>query len=333
MEKRFIDLETDKELLISNLDLSERAKNILKSWLKIKTFGELLEVDYQELRRTRTLGEITLKEIVDFVHKKGYFLKNEYVDWETKREKLLAKGLKVLEDEIPFDLANFLYKNNLFTLKDLKKYGYDVFELKGMGKIRKKTLEDFLKTRNIILHKKNAIDNLEKIKKKGTYKSPFNQNVNIKDIGNLWFLSRDALIYSDIVNLEELINLDYNELKEKIWRYISNDDNEILLEIVNFLHSYGFSIKGYDRTVLNTKLLIKDNDNSKEITQDDIGVIESENLSIQDRMNRKKNLIKEYNEAIAKHKSLLEEEAKIDLELSTILARMEQSVGYDRKQK
>ena len=114
IEVKIIDMETDKELLINNLNLSERAKNILIRWLNIKTFGELLEIDYEKLKNTRLLGEITLNEIVTFVRKKGYFLKNENINWDLKRKKLKRMGFILLEDEdISLDLVRFLYQNGL----------------------------------------------------------------------------------------------------------------------------------------------------------------------------------------------------------------------------
>ena len=325
IEVKIIDMETDKELLINNLNLSERAKNILIRWLNIKTFGELLEIDYEKLKNTRLLGEITLNEIVTFVRKKGYFLKNENINWDLKRKKLKRMGFILLEDEdISLDLVRFLYQNGLFMLGDLKEYGNNVFKLKRMGKIRKKELEDFFKIKNIVLSENEAINTLEK---RNISCESSVLSISINDIANLWYLSKDALVGGGILSLDELINIDYNELKEKIGNYIGYD-NEILLEIVSFFNSYGISIKGYDKTVFGVKLLQKDNE--KEIITDDIVAVERENLDIQVGIDRKKDLITRYNNAIEKHKSLLEEESKLDLEIMNILKEMEKVSGYGR---
>ena len=59
----FVDIDKDKEILLEDLELSERAKNTLRRFLRVKTFGDLLNVDYEILENTRSLGSITLEEI------------------------------------------------------------------------------------------------------------------------------------------------------------------------------------------------------------------------------------------------------------------------------
>ena len=86
--------------------------------------------------------------------------------------------------------------------------------------------------------------------------------------------TRNALNDSGIYSLNDLINIDYNELKDKLCD-ISNIE---LLELVNFLHSYGFLIKGYDQTNYNTRPLKKEQ--TLETEEVNVEKVEQENLEI-----------------------------------------------------
>ena len=324
-EIKMVDIEADKELCISDLNLSDRAKNALAK-LNVKTFEELLEIDYSELKNPRILGKTTLENIVNFVHKKGYFLKNEYVDWEVKTTKARKKGADLFWGlDITVSTAKFLYKNNLFRLEDLKKYGSNVFELEGIRNFNKKDITLALEKKDINLIESYVINTLEKIKESGCYEFS-DLNIYIKEIGNFYYLAKDVLFhfYGDSLTLGELINIDYNELKETIGEYV-NYDNYILLEIVNFLHSYGLSIRGYDRTVFRAKLLSKEVNNIK--------LLDSESFVSQNDLEKMTNLIKKYNEIMIQRQALLEEEEKLDLEIKELFSNIKQGVSYVREKK
>ena len=133
----FVDIDNDRKMLLEDLELSERAKNTLRRFLRVKTFGDLLNVDYETLVNTRSLGSITLEEIKSFVRSKGYFLFNEKVSWKEKKDLLKINGYKLLEDEgLGYDESRFFYVNNFFTLDDIFYYGKYIFYLKGFGIVK-----------------------------------------------------------------------------------------------------------------------------------------------------------------------------------------------------
>lgn len=321
----FVDIDNDRKMLLEDLELSERAKNTLRRFLRVKTFGDLLNVDYEMLVNTRSLGSITLEEIKSFVHSKGYFLFNEKVSWKEKKDLLKINGYKLLEDEgLGYDESRFFYVNNFFTLDDIFYYGKDVFYLKGFGRVKQEELKIFLEKVPIILVFEKNIEFLKKYSESKRKNEQFDieafNEVFINEIGDLYLGTRKNLIKNGIVTLKDLIEINYNELKDKVC-----DISDIeLLELINFLRYYNLEIKGYDQTISNVRTL------NMNIEEEQIEKQEKENLDIAKRIAKKHDLVNRYQDAITKYHMLQEEEARLDLEIVRILEEMEKVKNYGK---
>lgn len=315
---KYVDIEKDKEMLVDDLGLSERAKNVLKRWLKVKTFGDLLKVDYEVLENTRSMGKITLEEIKTLVHDKGYFLFNETVSWKEKREKFQKSRIKLLEDEgLDYEFARFFYINNFFCLDDIFYYGMEIFGLKGFGRVRQEEFKKFLCQYSIKLEEEDSTKILKQIKAANERKDDFNTDlldiISIKEIGNLYIDVRKILINSGISTLNDLLSLDYNKLKDRL----SDISNMELLELVSFLQSYGIELKGYDQTNYNTRPLKKEKTISTEIKLETTEQNKLENIKI------KKELMTNLKELLVKYQELFNEVSNLGLKISDILNELE----------
>ena len=122
-------------------DLNKHIKLALTRQLGIRTLGELLTTDYNEILKTKNIGEYYMEMLKEYIHKKGYVLKNEEV---VLREILIQKrkeGLQLLEDVIELPRIYFiLYRNGIYTIEDLVNYGPKVLELSGLGPLKQKQL-------------------------------------------------------------------------------------------------------------------------------------------------------------------------------------------------
>lgn len=122
-------------------DLNKHIKVALTRQLGIRTLGELLTTDYDEILKTKNIGEYYMEMLKEYIHKKGYVLKNEEV---VLREILIQKrkeGLQLLEDVIELPRIYFiLYRNGIYTIEDLVNYGPKVLELSGLGPLKQKQL-------------------------------------------------------------------------------------------------------------------------------------------------------------------------------------------------
>ena len=321
----FVDIDNDRKMLLEDLELSERAKNTLRRFLRVKTFGDLLNVDYEMLVNTRSLGSITLEEIKSFVRSKGYFLFNEKVSWKEKKDLLKINGYKLLEDEgLGYDESRYFYVNNFFTLDDIFYYGKDIFYLKGFGRVKQEELKIFLEKVPIILVFKKNTELLKKYSESKRKNEQFDietfNEVFINEIGDLYLGTRKILIKNGIVTLKDLIEINYNELKDKVC-----DISDIeLLELINFLRYYNLEIKGYDQTISNVRTL------NMNIEEEQIDKQEKENLDIAKRIAKKQDLVNRYQDAITKYHMLQEEEARLDLEIVRILEEMEKVKNYGK---
>lgn len=122
-------------------DLNKHIKLALTRQLGIRTLGELLTTDYNEILKTKNIGEYYMEMLKEYIHKKGYVLKNEEV---VLREILIQKrkeGLQLLEDVIELPRIYFiLYRNGIYTIEDLVNYGPKVLDLSGLGPLKQKQL-------------------------------------------------------------------------------------------------------------------------------------------------------------------------------------------------
>ena len=207
-------------------------------------------------------------------------------------------GYKLLEDEgLGYDESRYFYVNNLFTLDDIFYYGKEVYRLKGFGIGKQEELNKFLNKVYITLDFEESTKILKQYKEMKEKNNDFNtellDNISIKEIGNLYIGVRKSLINSGIVMLKDLMNIDYNDLKDKL----SDISDMELLELVNFLQYYGFEIKGYDQTNYNTRPL---------------------------KCSKMKALTTRFKELAVERQVLFFKLAKLELQISSVLKEMEE---------
>lgn len=149
-------------------DLNKHIKLALTRQLGIRTLGELLTTDYNEILKTKNIGEYYMEMLKEYVHKKGYVLKNEEI---VLREILIQKrkeGLQLLEDVIEFPRIYFiLYRNGIYTIDDLVNYGPRALELNGLGPLKRNQLLNRMKSLGIEFKVDNILSR-EKQEKHGS---------------------------------------------------------------------------------------------------------------------------------------------------------------------
>ena len=127
-------------------------RNILKRKLNLKTLEDLLNTDYETLRRARGMGPNYLYELTEYIHSLGYQVKGEEESLERVLKKSKEEGKTILQDIIPeAKLYLPLYRHGIYTLEDLIKNGHKVYELEGIGTIKQQKLQDILQVLGIEL--------------------------------------------------------------------------------------------------------------------------------------------------------------------------------------
>lgn len=140
-----ISLEQANIKLDDLVDLDVHLKKVLRQRLYVYTLGELLTTDYNEILKARGIGEHYMEILKQYIHSKGYVIKNEE---ESLREILIKKrneGVQLLEELIESPRVYLiLYKNGIYTKEDLVNYGPKVLELTGYGPKRRKELLEIM---------------------------------------------------------------------------------------------------------------------------------------------------------------------------------------------
>ncbi len=128
--------------LITELAISEYIKKRLIR-ADINTLGELLAIDFNQLKKIRNLGRINIIELKNYIHSLGYTFINEDNYLSEIIEQKKKQGLKLLED-YGFSSRVYLtlYANDIYTLEDLIKFGPSVNQLKNFGPLRQQELLD-----------------------------------------------------------------------------------------------------------------------------------------------------------------------------------------------
>ena len=143
-------IDTSKILLQDIEELPIIIRNILKRKLGLKTLEELLDTDYETLRRARGMGELNLHRLIEYIHSLGYQVKGEEESLSKILEKLKEEGKTVLQDIIPeAKIYQPLYRQNIYTLEDLIAYADKLQKLEGIGRTKYQKLLDILKSLGI----------------------------------------------------------------------------------------------------------------------------------------------------------------------------------------
>ena len=171
--EEIIDLELSKD--IKKLGLS----GILSGNLKragVETLGELLNLNYDDLKYIRGIGSKGKKDILDYVHSLGYTIQNE--PETSSYQERIEQGQVLLEDYgMPKSVCLPLYRAGIYTMEKLRENPSAVKEIKYFGPKKKEILQQYLdnlesmqQKENLSLQERNSKlkqDN-EEIKKKNS---------------------------------------------------------------------------------------------------------------------------------------------------------------------
>ena len=153
----------EKELrdgdIIAEIDLEDDIKDVLNLSNKvikclhkrgIYTLRELLDTEYNDIKKTKRLGEAGVEEIRNALKPFGFTLKNADQAWEVQREKRIEEGYQLLETYgWPKEIYSLLYQNGIFTLEDVENNLGKIETIKNYGPKRQSLLRQYLKQTNI----------------------------------------------------------------------------------------------------------------------------------------------------------------------------------------
>lgn len=151
-----------KEQLLKPLseipELDTSVKKCLKR-ISVDTIGDVLSTSYGYLMRARGLGEYKMELLKQYVHSIGCSLRHEEVSLQAVLKSLKEQGVRLLEEDIlDPKLYMILYKNGIYTLSDLIKYGSKILEIPNYGPLRRKQLIEGLKELGIELETELVVD-------------------------------------------------------------------------------------------------------------------------------------------------------------------------------
>ena len=145
-----IDLEDD---IKDVLNLSNKVIKCLHKW-GIYTLRELLDTEYNDIKKTKRLGEVGVEEIRNALKPFGFTLKNADQAWEVQREKRIEEGYQLLETYgWPKEIYSLLYQNGIFTLEDVENNLGKIETIKNYGPKRQYLLRQYLEKTKVLPEK------------------------------------------------------------------------------------------------------------------------------------------------------------------------------------
>lgn len=304
---------------IQDLDLSNRIKTYFK-YNKITTLGQLLNTDYETIKGINKLGEVSLNELKNYIHRIGFTLLNEEEDISGVIQdfgviqELREKGADLLENYgLSSKVCDPLYQHGIYTLEDVLA-SEEVFYVKGLTQTGRKEL--LAKVLTLVSKKTPGKEQAHPTDIASTKKNP-----------NFWI--RTGLEYTANVEIAEL------GLTVKIYNILIRNNIQTLEDLVNYgpsvfqLDGLTFEDKEKIKKILaeyDIEFLTDDNDVMSSSYEETLQDIKKENEMIQIRYQRKKQLLKEYNDLMQERSSLLEKEAELDRKLEENLLKMQEEV-------
>ena len=149
--EEIIDLDVSKD--IKKLGLS----GILSGNLKragVETLGDLLNLNYDDLKYIRGIGSKGKKDILDYVHNLGYTMQNE--PETSSYQERIEQGQILLEDYgMPKSVCLPLYRAGIYTMEELKRNPKIVERIKYFGPKKKEILQQYLDNLESMQQKEN----------------------------------------------------------------------------------------------------------------------------------------------------------------------------------
>lgn len=193
----------------------------------IFSLRDLLERDFDDICKTRGLGETALIELKNCLHSLGYSIEGEYDFVCEKVDKLRESGVELLSDLFnETTVCSFLYRNNIFTADDLI-HGYEiVLNMSNFGDKRKERLYELMNEHNL------KFVNADKILMLGeVVKAPTNDNdiVNLNE-NLIEKKTKTEKLYDEIIELLDEKNK-LLEREKEIDLLISQKIKEISVDV------------------------------------------------------------------------------------------------------
>ena len=147
---------------ITDIDLSKDIKKlglsgILSGNLKragVETLGELLNLNYDDLKYIRGIGSKGKKDILDYVHSLGYTMQNE--PETSSYQERIEQGQVLLEDYgMPKSVCLPLYRAGIYTMEELRRNPNVVEGIKYFGPKKKEILQQYLDNLESMQQKEN----------------------------------------------------------------------------------------------------------------------------------------------------------------------------------
>ena len=146
---------------IFSLNIPNAITSALYKFLRIKTLGELLTTNYEDIVNIRGLGEKNLEILKNHIHSLGYVLKGEQPSLNEIKAILKEQGEELLEETFgDAKLCSGLYKNGIYTIQELAEFGPDFQKLVGIGKVTALKILSKMEEKGISFNKQTLSSNL-----------------------------------------------------------------------------------------------------------------------------------------------------------------------------
>ena len=199
---------------ITDIDLSKDIKKlglsgILSGNLKragVETLGELLNLNYDDLKYIRGIGFKGKKDILDYVHSLGYTIQNE--PETSSYQERIEQGQVLLEDYgMPKSVYLPLYRAGIYTMEELRENPSVVKEIKYFGPKKKEILQQYLDNLESMQQKENI-----KLQKRNSKLKQENEEIQ-KRIKTKQTLLNE---YAKLLTEREMLTEKERELDEKL---------------------------------------------------------------------------------------------------------------------
>lgn len=221
-KKKYEELNISDEVAlvpVKELGLSQRVKVKLMRKLNINYLGKLLITKWRVFNNYRFhLYDEELIEIKNYIHSLGYTIIDEE---ETLTEVKRSKGTDLIEISLGLSnkVANIMYRNGIFTIDDLLRFGPGIYNVFGMGDVKRNELALALKSKGISFSKS---DNIELTVKEGIPTIPNEDIINNLRLENSIIQTRidkkRALLdeYNLLINEQQKLKIIESELDRLI---------------------------------------------------------------------------------------------------------------------
>ncbi len=289
-----------EKIFIKELNLSTRTNKILEK-ANIETLEDLLQYSSNinhsnSLYRIKGMGKISIKEIIDKIHKLDYsFFDEKEITSEKNPENIPLEDLL-----FSIQIYRLLIRANIHTLKDLldysitnKEYKNSLYKLSFLGEIKVKKIIDRVHELGY-----KFMDEIE-IQKEENPKNILIEQLNLPT-GAYCALKRTKEIHT----LEDLLQYSTNEFDSNSLYNIPSLGNLSVEEIIGKVHGLGYKFI---------------NEMKKEQSNELISNADEKNKILKETIKKKEELVSKYQELLNEKQELIKREEYLDLEIAKVI--------------